>query len=228
MADGDKTDRMTELEEDNRRLRRLLDQRDAPRELRHRLNNTLAMLRVIIKRSAETRRELDDYIAHLEDRLDAVARAQASADARGMVDLHSLLADELLYYELSQGEHFSLSGPIVQLQPRAGQVLGLAFHELAVNAIEHGSLGLGSGQELLEIAWTVEAGDPDPVFTVLWKERSAAGDSRPSHRGFGTEVLTRTIRYELDATASLQFAPDGLLCTIRFPLTTRIGIAETE
>ena len=54
-------DRIAELEADNRRLRRLLDQRDAPGELRHRLNSTLAMLRVIIRKSAETNRDLHAY-----------------------------------------------------------------------------------------------------------------------------------------------------------------------
>lgn len=37
------------------------------------------------------------------------------------------------------------------------------------------------------------------------------------------EVLTRTLGYELKAETSLAFEPDGLSCTIRFPLTQRIG-----
>ena len=84
-------DRIAELEADNRRLRRLLDQRDAPGELRHRLNSTLAMLRVIIRKSAETKRDLHAYASHLEDRVDAMARAQAAADSHGSVELHNIL-----------------------------------------------------------------------------------------------------------------------------------------
>src|SRR4051812_50202672 len=73
-ADTD-AERIAELEEDNRRLRRLLDQRDAPGELRHRLRSTLALLRAIVHRAASTERDLPGYVALLEDRVEAVAPA---------------------------------------------------------------------------------------------------------------------------------------------------------
>ena len=90
--------RIADLEADNHRLRGLLDKKDAPGELRHRLRSTLAMLRVIIRKSAETERSLEDYVAHLDDRVDALVRAQIAADGHGGIDLHALLADELLFY----------------------------------------------------------------------------------------------------------------------------------
>jgi len=67
--------RMAELEADNHRLRRLLEQSGMPSELRHRSRNNLSLFRAIIRRSAEFKHELNTYVAHLEDRLDAVARA---------------------------------------------------------------------------------------------------------------------------------------------------------
>jgi len=72
----DKTEatRIAELEADNRRLRQLPDQRNAPGELRHRLRSTVAVLRTIIRRSAQTERDSEAYLGHLEDRLDALAR----------------------------------------------------------------------------------------------------------------------------------------------------------
>lgn len=148
MTTNDHASRLAELEADNARLRRLLDKSDAPGELRHRLNSTLAMLRVIIQKSAETKRDLPDYVAHLEDRLEAIARAQHAADARGGVDLQGLLSEELLYYNILDGDQLSLQGPLVLLEPRAGQVLALAIHELAVNAIEHGPFASGTRRAL--------------------------------------------------------------------------------
>ena len=213
--------RIGELEADNRRLRRLLDQRDAPGELRHRLNTTLAMLRTIIRKSIETDRDMDTYAGHLEDRLDALMRAQAAADEQGSVELHKLLADELLHYGASDGDRALLSGPDLELQPRAGQVFALAVHELAVNAVEHGALGTGTGR--IEITWSVSGEAPRTALTFTWKETGAVGVSEPSHQGFGTEVLTRTLPYELKAETTFGFEPDGLRCTIRFPLPERIG-----
>lgn len=213
--------RLAELESDNRRLRRLLDQRDAPGELRHRLRTTVSMLRIVIRRSADTIRDLESYVGHVEDRLDALVRAQAAADDHGSVGLYMLLGDELLQYGASEGGPATLSGPDVELQPRAGQVFALAIHELAVNAVEHGALGTSTGR--LEILWDVAAGNSEPTLTFSWKERDAANLAEPSHRGFGTEVLTRTLPYELEAGTFLAFEPDGLRCTISFPLTERIG-----
>ncbi|MBV9078290.1 MAG: sensor histidine kinase [Methylobacteriaceae bacterium] len=219
----DETDaaRMAELEADNRRLRRLLKERDAPSELRHRLRNTVAILRTIIRRSAQTERDRDGYIAHLEDRLDAIARAQAVASEYGVVSLHMLVADELHRYGASEGERVKLSGPEIALQPQAGQVLALAVHELAVNAVEHGALGSSDGR--IEVAWTLEPGLRGRALALRWKERDAGHLAQTSHRGFGTEVLTNLLAYELKADTALAFEPDGLLCTIRLPLSDRIG-----
>jgi two-component sensor histidine kinase len=214
-------DRVTELEEDNRRLRRLLDQRDAPGELRHRLRTTLSLLRTIVHRSASTERDLSSYVAHLEDRLDAVTRAQALADEQGEVDLRTLLVDELFQYGASDGERLLLSGPDVKLQPRTGQILALAIHELAVNAVEHGALGADAGR--IEVSWSLAAAEPDLSLLFTWTEPGSPPSIDPARRGFGTEVLTRVLPYDLKAETDLAFGPDGLRCTVRFPLPERAG-----
>lgn len=212
--------RIAELEADNRRLRLLLDKQDAPGELRHRLNNTLAMLRVIIQKSAETKRDLSAYVGHLEDRLEELARAQAAADEAGVVDLHVLLADELLHYQATEDEQVTLSGPRILLRPRAGQVLALAIHELAVNAIEHGALGANAGT--VGVGWTTTP-SPIPTLTIIWKEAGPTAQAKGRHQGFGIEVLTQTIAYELKASTRLAFEPDGLRYEVSFPLSPQVG-----
>ena len=224
MAVNDDAASLAELAADNRRLRRLLDQRDAPGELRHRLQSTLAMLRIIIRKSAETNRDLDAYVDHLEDRVAAVARAQGNADERGSIELRNLFVEELLQYQAQEGDRVFLSGPDVHLQPRAGQVLALAIHELAVNAVEHGALANSVGR--VEIGWSVAATEVNAPLTITWKESGSTGIAEGSHRGFGSEVLTRTLAYELKATTTLSYEADGLCCTLCFPLTARIGHIE--
>lgn len=214
-------ERVADLEEDNRRLRRLLDQRDAPGELRHRLRSTLSLLRGIIRRSANTERDLPGYVAHLEERLDAIARAQAYADEHGEVELLTLLADELLQYGASEGERLTLCGPDVRLQPRCGQVLALAFHELAVNAVEHGALSTDNGS--IEVLWSVSTTEPGTSLLISWTEHDAAIGTRPAGVGFGTEVLTRMLVYELGAKTDLAIGRDKLRCTIRFSLPDGMG-----
>ena len=94
---------VSELRADNMRLRQLLDERDAPGELRHRQRNSIAMMRLLVRSSAETDKVLSDYVLHLEDRLDAIARVQTSIDNSGQPDLGGLIAGELLAYTVSEG-----------------------------------------------------------------------------------------------------------------------------
>lgn len=216
--------RIAELEADNGRLRRLLDQRDAPGELRHRLRNTLAMLRTVIRKSAETERDTDAYVAHLQDRLDAIGRAQAAIDSHGRIDLHTQLADELFYYGVSEGGRATLSGPDVTLKPKAGQIFAMAIHELAVNAVEHGALGTDVGR--IAVTWNVADRDAASHLTFVWEESDLTGIAEPPHRGFGTEMLTRVLAYELKAETHLSYEPDGLRCTISLPLPAQIGEVE--
>ncbi|WP_312794865.1 HWE histidine kinase domain-containing protein, partial [Tianweitania sp.] len=176
-----------ELQADNARLRQLLDQRNAPGELRHRLTTTLAMLRTIIRKSAETKRDLDAYVGHIEDRVSTVAHVHAAVDKHGGVELQSLLANELLNYGAKEGEQVTLAGPYLLLQPKAGQVFALAVHELAVNAVEHGALGMSEGR--IDVAWKVDRGGDEMLVTFTWKESGQTGLSEGGHKGFGTEVL---------------------------------------
>lgn len=222
LADGTDTDRIAELEEDNRRLRRLLDQQGAPGELRHRLRSTLSLLRAIIRKSANTARDLPAYVAHLDDRLEAIARAQHFADQYGEVGLRTLLADELLHYGASEGRNLLLSGPDVRLQPKAGQVMALAVHELAVNSVEHGVLGSEHGR--IEVSWIVADPAPDgPQLALTWTEHGLAPDNHPADGGFGTEVLTRMLPYDLQAKTAIAFTDGTLRCTVRFPLPEPVG-----
>ncbi|MBT2245034.1 MULTISPECIES: sensor histidine kinase [Sphingobium] len=216
--------RISELEADNRRLRRLLDTRDAPGELRHRLRSTVAMLRTIIRRTAETERDFDAYVGHLEDRLDALMRAQAAADDNGSVSLHHLLADELAHYGVSEGERVSLLGRDVEFQPRAGQVMAMAIHELTINALEHGDLDpVGR----VSVRWWVTE-DTNPWLTFNWEEESQRTTREPVREGFGMELLRQVLGYELKAEVTISFDPEGFRCSLRFPFTEQVGHVARE
>lgn len=211
------SNRIEELEQDNRRLRRLLDQRDAPGELRHRLRTTLGLLTAVVRRSLETPRDLASYAAHLEDRIDAITHAQFLADQFGEVDLRTLIADEMLKYGALEGERVFLTGPALVLTPRVGQMMALAIHELAVNAVEHGGLGVSDGR--IDVTWTTDAERPGRLTRLTWTETGGETSAAPAHRGFGTEVLTRMLPYECGAETEIEFGADGLRCVVRFPGT---------
>lgn len=220
MPDEEARARIAELEADNRRLRLLLDQRDAPAEVRHRLRGTIALMRMIVRLSVPSAGDVESYAAHITGRIEAMARAQLLADTHGKVDLQYLVAEELLTYRILEGDLASISGPAIDLKPRVAQILAIAVHELVVNAMEHGSLGAGAGR--LDIDWTIAASAGNTVVHFVWKE-SGGCMSPPGPPGFGSRALTEMLSYELGARTNLAYEEDGLRCAIDFVLDDRVG-----
>lgn len=194
-------------------------------ELQHRVRNSLAVIRSIARRTAETSDSVEQLSMHLEGRLDAFARIQSAftSNPTGGLDLQTIVIDELMAHIVWEGEHSHVEGPAIRLQPKAGETLALAFHELASNAVEHGALTVPHG--MVRVSWRVEAGNGGQDQLVIgWDEdRPGSPLSLPTHRGFGTDLLECTLAYELDAETSLDFRPSGLFCTIAMPLTSDIA-----
>lgn len=215
--------RLAKLEADNARLRRLLDAGGASDGLRHGLRDTMAMLRAVLRLSADTAESVDSYATHLEGRLDAFARARVSLDMVGEINLHSLISDELMVHLIREGDQAELAGPTIRLRPKAGQVMALAIHELCSNAIEHGVFGQSVGK--VTVVWSVNGGDATRPgnLMLVWKESGGRDVAAPKRHGFGMQVLNDMLRYELNAHVDLAFEPDGLRCTMRLPLVQRIG-----
>jgi two-component system CheB/CheR fusion protein len=192
-------------------------------ELQHRVRNTLAVVRSIARRTAETSDSVEDYAMHLDGRLNAFSRTQAfvTRNPTAGVDLETLVAEELVSYHAHEGEQVSISGPPLRLCAKAAETFALAVHELATNAVKYGALSTESGR--IDVKWSVDGGAAGPNLTFTWREAGVSLDgAAPRRRGFGTELLERTLAYELGARAKLSYEPTGLSCTIDIPLTERI------
>lgn len=191
-------------------------------ELQHRVRNTLGVVRSIARRSAETSETVEDYAAHLDGRLNAFARTQSmvTRDPEAGVDLEFLVVEELLSYHAREGEQLRVSGPPVRFQPKAAETFALAIHELATNAIKYGALSQPSGR--VDVSWSVQNGGDPTELVFDWRERGGPKVAPPQRRGFGTELLERTLAFELKGKTTLAFDPSGLHCTIVVPLTRRI------
>ena len=228
MTDPDNiADELAALQADNARLRRLLDEAGMPDSLRHGFRNTMAMLRAIVRRSAESADDVEAYAAHLDGRLHSLTRVQATTDAFGEADLHTLISDELMFHLVREGERATIHGPRVRLRPKAALVLALALHELTTNGVEHGFLALPQGR--VTVSWQAEPSSPEPTLVLTWKEEGGTGVMTPAHRGFGTALLEDMLAYEIDAQSALTYEPDGLRCTVLIPLAAWIGrLVEPE
>lgn len=222
----DSADEIAALKADNARLRRLLDEVGMPDSLRHALRDTVTMLRTMLRRSAENAEDVESYAAHLDGRLVAITRVRTATEAFGEADLHTLISDELQSHLVREGERATLGGPRVRLRPKPAQVFAMAVHELTSNAVEHGAMALPHGR--VDVRWSVQpagsgAEASEPILALDWKEAGGRGVTEPARSGFGTEMLTEMLAYDLGARAILAYEPDGLRCTLHLPLTGKVG-----
>lgn len=193
-------------------------------ELQHRVRNMLSIVRSIARRTGETAETVGDFASHFEGRLNAFARTQAhlTRDPAGGIDLEYLVAEELTACAAREGGRVRIGGPRVNLRYKAAESLTLAVHELATNSVKYGALA-GGGDGTVSVTWSIDRSKAPPLLDIVWKETGVAPDpARPVRDGFGTELLTRTLPYELDAQVSFEVGPHGVVCRIAVPLGRRI------
>jgi PAS domain S-box-containing protein len=196
-------------------------------ELQHRVRNILAMLRSVAGRTAETAESVEDYWQHLEGRISTMARTQGLL-TRGIgsgLDLQNLVLDELLA-QAAKPDRFSVTGPDVTLSGKAAEVLGLAIHELATNSVKYGALSADDGR--VDIRWALLEGEDKPRLSIIWSEFGVRMNEAPRRPGFGMELITERVPYELQGSGSMDFRDCGLVATIEFPLLETPSILQTD
>ncbi len=184
-------------------------------ELSHRVKNTLAIVTSIARQSFSTNPNLDEARESFDARIRALAQTHtrlAEASWSG-VSLQTVLFDELSPYSDASRNNVSLSGPATMLPPKYALTLGMAAHELATNAAKHGALSVKSGR--VGIEWSV---DPqERRLHVCWRENGGPPVPAPKHNGFGRLLLERVVTSDLGGEVRLEFASEGLRCTIDVP-----------
>ncbi|MDR4307592.1 PAS domain S-box protein [Chelatococcus sambhunathii] len=192
-------------------------------ELQHRVRNTLAVIRSIARLTAGGADNVEDYVKNFDGRIGAFARVQATLTREPSegVDLRELISNELNAYHDGVQDRVHIDGPELRLQAKAAETFGLAIHELATNAAKYGALSAPVGR--LSVTWSVGSADDERVLLFSWVESGIDLQERsPARRGFGTELLERSLAYDFGARSSLEFTSNGLHCTIDFPMTEKI------
>lgn len=188
-------------------------------ETRRLISNSYALLRSVIRWSAESAVSLESYALHMEGRVDAVGRILWAALREPGVpfDLGRLITEELQDQRACDGPHAcSVHGPPVAVKPAAITVLTLLFHELVTNSVEHGALGMAEGGQL-RVSWRIDEEEGgEPMLRLDWIERGAPAELR--REGFGSVVLQEMLRYELDGSATRSFGPDGVRISVTLPM----------
>jgi two-component system, chemotaxis family, CheB/CheR fusion protein len=193
-------------------------QRTLVSELNHRVRN---MLQVVIGLANQTLRrstDLKSFETAFMGRMQSLARAYELVSRSGWreVSVAELLSTQLAPFA-SEGNRYSIDGENVLLTASAALALGLILYELATNATRHGALSVPDGR--VDVAWRLESrGDGASALIFNWHERHGPSVSTPERRGFGSELLQRQLRYELNGNATMDFHPDGLRVQLEIPV----------
>jgi len=184
-------------------------------ELQHRTRNLLAVVRNVARRSIGPSPERDDYDA----RLTAIGRVQGflSRSPGYSVPLGDVVEAELHAAGDGASAKVEVGGPAVDLPGESVQAVALALHELATNAVKYGAIAQPSAW--LSVTWRIGTGGDGAQRLVLdWRESGVAMPDGPlARRGYGSELITRALPYQLGAETSLEFTPDGVRCRITLP-----------
>jgi two-component sensor histidine kinase/PAS domain-containing protein len=183
------------------------------RELTHRSKNLLAVVQAMARRTAATSPDVDHFVADLSSRLRAIAAAHdlLVAESWSGAEIGALLTASLSQTVDPEAPEIEMGGPPLKLSPDTAQTLGLAFHELTVNAAKYGALSVPGGR--VSVTWRRTGGE----VRLSWREQGGPEVTPPERYGFGRVLLDRLVGSSLGGTTSLDFLPDGLVFRIGFP-----------
>ena len=130
------------------------------------------------------------------------------------IDIREVLSQELSVHGAVEGENLSQRGPEIPIPAKQAQVLSMAIHELATNAVKHGALSVENGR--IEISWDAHVHSNGKELRLRWRERGRPIAHEPVRRGFGSEFLEKSVPHMLHGQFKRTFRSDGVECTLSF------------
>ncbi len=185
------------------------------REVAHRAKNQLTVVSSLAKQSARSARDVADFSESFQQRIMGLARSTDLLIAGSVagVELGALLRVQIEPFKPAEASKLETSGPAFRLSLQAAQTLGLALHEMATNAAKYGALS--GPQGALSVTWSI-AGDD---LVIVWRERMPSFEVPSSDtKGFGTQLIDRTLGAALGAKIERIYHADGLECRIQVPV----------
>lgn len=185
------------------------------RELHHRVKNTLANVQAIMGATARSAQTIEAFQDSLIGRIASLARThRLLADETHDVRLGELLRNELAAFD--DGHRIVLSGPPVEVSQQLAVSLGMAIHELTVNAAKFGALSVHNGK--VEATWRVTIEATRRTLDFDWVESGGPPVTAPARNGFGTRLLEQVLPGQLQARTRIDYRPEGVHVHYTVPL----------
>lgn len=187
-------------------------------EVNHRAKNMLATVQAIARRSAGDG-TIEGFVQQFERRVASLALNQDILVNRnwGEVPLAELVQRQLAFVS-EQADRIEADGPDISVKPKGAEIIGMALHELATNALKHGALSNPDGK--VTIRWQYV--EDDRALSIEWRESDGPAVVSPTRSGFGMQLIDWVPRHGLDADVMLEYNPDGLV----WSLTSKMALSD--
>lgn len=179
-------------------------------ELAHRVKNSLAVVQSLAHQLLPRQ---DVKVRNFISRLHALATVHTSLaenDWQG-ADLAALIQSQVAPFA-STPDQLVIHGPTILVPVELTTQLALVVHEMACNASKYGALSTPDGH--VNVSWSLGA----DVLHVRWQESGGPPAREPPVVGFGSRLLTRTVRH-----LQRSFGETGLTCQFDMPWLETLG-----
>jgi two-component sensor histidine kinase len=212
---------ITRVNRENELERSIKEQEVLLHELHHRVNNMLMTISAVSRLTRTKSKDIDEFAKALDNRLRALARSHAllSHPGKTTATIKEILLQEVSAQGAVEGGNLVDHGPDISLPSKQAQLLSMAFHELATNAVKHGALSTKDGR--IEVVWDTERTQQAQHIRIRWRERGVTinhASLKRGRKGYGSEILERSIPEMLRGSFSRTFHPDGIECVLEFSI----------
>lgn len=189
-------------------------------ELSHRVKNMLAVVNAMARQTLASTPEPEAFVEKFLKRIEALGRTHGllSREHWGNVQLRDVASEALEPYIIEDKTRVVLNGPPVAIQPKAAVALGIVFHELATNAVKHGSLSNNDGVVTLQWDWSC---DDTGAVALEWSESKGPIVRKPSRNGFGSRLIKLELTHELSGRIEMAYDEPGFRAMMTFPTSPR-------
>ena len=187
-------------------------------ELHHRVKNTLATVMAITSQSLKNATTMEQGREAIAHRLVALGRAHdlLLQTSWTSASLPAIVRAAIGPFDTPGAERFVVQVTEMDVGPAAVLSLALALNELCTNAAKFGALSNTEGH--VEISSTID--EKAERFKLIWAEVGGPAVKEPAKRGFGTQLIERSLARLLHGDARLRFEAPGVACEFDFPLAS--------
>ncbi len=189
------------------------------REVSHRSKNMLAIVQSIASQTARFTDTIDDFLLKFRGRIQSLSYSQdlvTDSNWRGAL-FRDLVHSQVEKYIDVTDERLSLEGDNPYLFPGAALHVGLALHELVVNATSFGGLSIPYGRVAIS-AEVVRGENEDEKLVFRWEETNPAMPEVYQHDPrFGSAVLQRIVPASVNGQAEYRIDGTGAVYSLTIP-----------